>query len=153
MCIHYKLVIITNQMSIIDTHQIIDKLRACHIKPSTQRIEIMRYIMEHKTHPTVDEIFQSLQISAPTLSRTTVYNTVWLLAKSGAINSLNIDRANARFDYWESPHAHFRCTSCGRIIDVPFDYSTIQKPINLKISNIDVFFDGECQDCIDKKEV
>jgi Fur family ferric uptake transcriptional regulator/Fur family peroxide stress response transcriptional regulator len=135
-------------MTTPDTHFIIDKLRATGIKPSAQRIEIMRYIMGHKTHPTVDEIFQSLMADNPTLSRTTVYNTVWLLAKSGAINTINIDRANARFDYWESPHAHFRCKKCGKILDLPFDYSTVERPAGLKIDNIDLFFEGECPDCL-----
>jgi Fe2+ or Zn2+ uptake regulation protein len=131
-----------------DTHTIIDKLRAKGIKPSAQRIEIMRYIMTHKTHPTVDDIFQSIVNENPTLSRTTVYNTVWLLVKSGAINTINIDRANARFDFWENPHAHFRCHKCGCIKDIPFDYTKIERPQDLKIDNVDLFFEGECQDCL-----
>lgn len=135
-------------MESVDTQVIIDRLRACSIKPSAQRIEIMRYIMEHQTHPTVDEIYHSLLSFNPTLSRTTVYNTVWLLADSGAIRMLNIDRANARFDYIRREHAHFRCKKCNRIFDLPFDYTKIEKPQHLKVDTVDVFFEGECEDCI-----
>ena len=36
------------------------KLLDCGIRPSLQRIEIMRYLMEHHTHPTIDDIFVEL---------------------------------------------------------------------------------------------
>lgn len=132
----------------VDTHTIIDKLRQHGVKPSAQRIEIMRYIMEHETHPTVDEIFHALLESQPTLSRTTVYNTVWLLANSGAIKTINIDRSNSRFDYIKYPHAHFRCKLCSQIFDLPFDYSNIAKPDGFKIDSVDVYFEGICMECM-----
>ena len=34
---------------------VIKRLQNHHIKPSVQRIAIMNYLMEHRTHPTVDE--------------------------------------------------------------------------------------------------
>lgn len=136
-------------MTPVDTHLIINKLIDSGVKPSAQRIEIMRYIMEHATHPTVDEIFQSLQAEHPSLSRTTVYNTVWLLANAGAIKTITIDRANSRFDYIRYPHAHFRCKKCGNIFDLPFDYNNIQKPENFRIDSVDLYFDGVCKDCND----
>ena len=50
------------------------KLLDCGIRPSLQRIEIMRYLMEHHTHPTIDDIFVELKKRIPTVSRTTIYN-------------------------------------------------------------------------------
>ena len=41
-----------------------------------QRIAIMEYLMEHRTHPSADEIYTALSPSMPTLSKTTVYNTL-----------------------------------------------------------------------------
>lgn len=45
------------------------------IKPSVQRIAIMDYLLKHKTHPCIDEIYTALCKEIPTLSKTTVYNT------------------------------------------------------------------------------
>ena len=61
------------------------------IKPSVQRIAIMKYLFEHRTHPTVDDIFHDLHDAIPTLSKTTVYNTLKLFSEKGAILSLTID--------------------------------------------------------------
>ena len=57
------------------TQEILDTLSEGGVKPSAQRIAILRYLMENRIHPTVDEIFKSLQPTTPTLSRTTDYNT------------------------------------------------------------------------------
>ena len=46
------------------------------IKPSIQRMRIFQYLMDNHTHPTVDDIFQNLSPEMPTLSKTTVYNTL-----------------------------------------------------------------------------
>lgn len=79
------------------------------IKPSLQRIAIAEYLMENRTHPTADEIYNALSVSVPTLSKTTVYNTLRLFAEQNAVLSLVIDEKNVRFDIDTSCHAHFQC--------------------------------------------
>lgn len=37
-----------------------DRLLQNGIKPSIQRIEIMQYLLEHRTHPTVDDVYKGL---------------------------------------------------------------------------------------------
>ena len=70
---------------------VVKRLQNHNIKPSVQRIAIMTYLMEHRTHPTVDEIYTALAPSIPTLSKTTVYNTLKLLSEQGAAQTLTID--------------------------------------------------------------
>ena len=45
---------------------VVKRLQNHNIKPSVQRIAIMTYLMEHRTHPTVDEIYTALAPSIPT---------------------------------------------------------------------------------------
>lgn len=59
-------------------------LLSYHIKPSVQRIAIMDYLLNHKTHPCIDEIHTALCKEIPTLSKTTVYNTLKLFVEHGA---------------------------------------------------------------------
>ena len=59
------------------------------IRPSVQRIAIMDYLIKHPTHPTIDEVYQSLCENVPTLSRTTVYNTLRMLSEKHACENLN----------------------------------------------------------------
>ena len=68
------------------------------IKPSVQRIAIMDYLLKHRTHPCIDEIYMALCSEIPTLSKTTVYNTLKLFVEHGAAKMLTIDERNACFD-------------------------------------------------------
>ena len=100
------------------------------IKPSVQRIAVLKYLMEHKTHPTVDEIYEALNPTIPTLSRTTVYNTLKLLTQHNAILMLTIDENSTRYDADTSDHSHFICARCGKV----FDFETPQME-NLRLAN------------------
>ena len=65
-------------------------LLAHNIRPSLTRVMIFDYLREHRTHPTADEIYMALSLKAPTLSKTTVYNTVKLLQGEGIIKIITI---------------------------------------------------------------
>ena len=71
---------------------------------------------------TVDEIFNDLSKSIPTLSKTTVYNTLKIFAEKGAILSLTIDEKMVRFDGYNQRHAHFRCLNCNKVFDIPLNH-------------------------------
>ena len=121
------------------------------VKPSLQRMAVMNYLLEHKTHPTADMIFNDLQPNIPTLSKTTVYNTVKLLAENGAILAINIDEKNQRFDGDISQHAHFLCKTCGEIYDIPItdlQVSHSEKCTeNFSITETQLYYKGFCKKC------
>ena len=60
------------------------------IRPSLQRVCVYRYLRGVKTHPTVDEIYSALLPEYPSLSRTTVYNTLELLITSINVRAIHI---------------------------------------------------------------
>ena len=91
------------------------------IKPSVQRIAIMDYLLKHRTHPCIDEIYMALCQEIPTLSKTTVYNTLKLFVEHGAAKMLTIDERNACFDADTTLHAHFQCKICGKIYDIQLE--------------------------------
>ena len=118
------------------------------IRPSVQRIAIMRYLRENKTHPTADEVYEALKNQIPTLSKTTVYNTLKLFVENGAAIYVAIDEKNARFDGDVEPHAHFRCKKCGCIIDVTMDIkSFMPKNFSGDIEESYFYLKGTCEDC------
>ena len=97
------------------------------VKPSAQRLAVMEYLMEHLTHPSADEIYCALHPAMPTLSKTTVYNTLRLLTEKGAAIQLTIDERNVCFDADTTPHAHFLCTRCGKVYDVPLRETNLER--------------------------
>ena len=123
------------------------------IRPSFQRIAIMRYLLKNATHPTADEVFESLRRQIPTLSKTTVYNTLKLFVENGAALYIGIDEKNARFDGTVNQHAHFRCKGCGCIIDLPMDTELfLPKEFSGSIDETYFYLKGYCEKCKNKKE-
>ncbi|MGN0725473.1 MAG: Fur family transcriptional regulator [Treponema sp.] len=88
------------------------------IRPSVQRVAIFQYVSEHHTHPTVDTIYSELFPKYPTLSRTTVYNTLKLFAEHGLVQTIQIEEDKLRYDANTAPHIHFKCIKCGAVSDV-----------------------------------
>jgi len=127
------------------------------IKPSVQRIAIMEYLLNNKTHPMVEEIYEALVPQLRTLSKTTVYNTLKLLVENGAVLAIGIEEAGMRYDGDTSDHMHFKCKSCGQIIDIRQpDIPESRKMFveELKGCQIDqthIYFKGICKKCHDQK--
>ena len=124
------------------------------VKPSLQRIAVLGYLMEHRTHPTVEEIYQALHPQIPTLSKTTVYNTLRLLTEKGAAQQLTIDEKKVCFDADTSAHAHFLCRSCGKVYDIRLRQTDLQTeaemPEGFAVEQSDLYFHGICKCCLDK---
>jgi Fe2+ or Zn2+ uptake regulation protein len=120
------------------------------IRPSVQRVAIMEYLMKHHTHPTVDTIYHDLLATMPTLSRTTVYNTLELLQSHNAVQALTIDSRNVHYDGMLNPHAHFMCRCCGRIIDLPMHSDLPTNPLPEHVSRVEQIqlnYSGVCDAC------
>ncbi len=124
-------------------------LQEHHIKPSYPRVRILDYILTKKNHPTVDMIYGELSKEIPTLSRTTVYNTVNLFYQNGLVQKHGIDELETRYDADISLHAHFRCDDCGQIFDLPVegDLPKIKGLENFKVREIQYYVKGLCNQC------
>jgi Fe2+ or Zn2+ uptake regulation protein len=124
-------------------------LRDHGIKPSYPRIRILNYMLTRKNHPTVDMIYDELSKEIPTLSRTTVYNTVNLLSKNGLVQRLTIDEQEVRYDADISFHTHFKCEKCGKILDLPVEGNpqNIIIPKDLYVREIQCYLFGLCDKC------
>lgn len=133
-----------------------EKLVAFGIKPSVQRMAIMKYLMEHRTHPTVDEVYIALSPEMPTLSKTTVYNTLKLFAEQGAALMLTIDDRNLHFDADTAPHAHFICQECSEIYDLPYPAMKEKESSFVdghEIKEEHYYYRGLCKKCLKKKHI
>lgn len=135
----------------METNTTLSCLQAHGIKPSLQRMAVMTYLIEHRTHPTADEIYTALHPSIPTLSKTTVYNTLKLLTEKGAALQLTIDERNCCFDADTSPHAHFLCTRCGRVYDMKLNQAELKKcacvPDEFQTEGAQLYLRGCCPRC------
>lgn len=109
----------------METREAYNRLLEHGIRPSLQRMAIMDFLLKHPIHPTVDDVYKGLCHKVPTLSRTTVYNTLRMLSESQAAQMITIDDHRVCYDGNTTPHVHFFCKECGKVTDL-FDETAPQ---------------------------
>ena len=132
------------------TQEVHDHLRVHGIKLLPHKVAIMQYLLTHFNHPTIDQIYSDLLPAMPTLSKTTVYNTLKLFSEKKAVLALYIDEKNLRYDGTTALHAHFRCRKCGDIHDVPLEEMDVAKfrgSEELHPDETQIYFLGKCKKC------
>ena len=117
------------------------------IRPSIIRIMVLEYLLEHRVHPTVEEVYEALLKKAPTLSKTSVYNTLHLLAENNIILEITIDPAKVRYDADTNLHGHFKCDKCFKVWD--FAVGQVQTSLSKEfdIKTKEIYFTGLCDKC------
>ena len=127
-------------------------LKENSIKITPQRLEILKYLDENRIHPTADQIYTGLKEKNPSLSKTTVYNSVETLEGHGLIQSLTISGSELRYDFRNDMHHHFLCKKCGTIIDIDIECPNIGKMLESghKVEEVHGYFKGICKKCIKK---
>ena len=131
----------------------VDLLKKKSIKITPQRLEIIRYLDNNRNHPTADQIYTDLKKNNPSLSKTTVYNSLEILNKHKIIHTISITGLEARYDIVNTIHHHFLCNKCGRIIDIDIECPNIRKTLEYghKIDEVHGYFKGRCRECIEKE--
>ena len=131
----------------------VDLLKKHELKVTPQRLEILKYLDNHKTHPTANEIYKSLKKKNPSLSKTTVYNSLDTLIKNKIIQELSISKSELRYDFKEAMHHHFLCKSCGKILDIDVECPNLGKMLKGKhrIEEVHGYFKGICYECLKKE--
>lgn len=131
--------------------QLASVIHSAGMRPSVQRIAILGYIANDRLHPTADEIHAHLLPKYPSLSPTTVYNTLHAMIAVGLVREIEIDGIIRRYDVAQrlrQPHSHFKCVGCGRIFDMvlPSGLDAAAEP-GFQVDSVDLYFKGVCPDC------
>ena len=126
------------------------------LRPSTQRLAIMSFLLSHRTHPTVEDVFQGVVTEVPTLSRTTVYNTLRLFSEHKAAQMITIDDHHVCYDGDIHPHVHFLCRECGRVFDLMDEKAPkMKRPVSREghlIDEAQLYYKGICKECLEKEK-
>ena len=130
------------------------ELESKDVKPTFQRMAVMNYLLENKVHPTVDMIHRSLVSQIPTISKTTVYNTLETLLESGLVKMVLISPTEIRYDAETKDHHHFFCKKCGKIEDVCIECKNAKKAqvSGNTVEEVHGYFKGICASCLKKQK-
>ena len=117
-----------------------------------QRRIILDELRKLDTHPTADEVYDSVRKRLPRISLGTVYHNLEILSQWGLAQKLELAGTPRRFDGCMDDHYHVRCVKCGRVEDVhmePFRNleATVQGQSAFVITGHRLKFVGFCPDC------
>ena len=137
--------------TISDMERLKNTLKEKGLKPTYQRLKILEYLDKHEnSHPTVEMIYEALSRKIPTMSMTTVYNTLSAFLEKDLVSEVTITGTEVRYDFVTTPHHHFLCKKCGKIIDI-----NIKCPIanrkqiyGHRIDEFHRYIKGICKDCL-----
>ncbi|MEI7641094.1 MAG: Fur family transcriptional regulator [bacterium] len=132
---------------------IVGYLKGMKIKPSLIRVKVLDYLIHKRNHPTADMIFKALAGEIPTLSKTSVYNTLKSFVLAGVAQEIKIENTEVRYDVFTNVHGHFKCTVCGSVEDLKLDaYNITSDDLEgKKITEHHVYVLGFCSNCNKKK--
>ena len=125
------------------------------LRVTPQRQAIFRLLEGDDSHPTVESLFERARADMPTISLKTVYQTVHDLEALGEVRVLDLGTGSVRVDpNVEDDHHHLLCTACGRVRDLPVDFTGLHVPIRYRrdftIDDVQVIFRGRCDQCSDR---
>ena len=95
------------------------RLRAAGLRVTSQRLLLHAALVEMGRHATAGEVMRAAVPRLPGLSLPTVYATLELFARLGLVQRVAPGGGAVRWDPGPEPHAHFSCTACGALEDVP----------------------------------
>jgi len=133
--------------------EITDFLSAHEIKPSYQRIKVYEELFGRDDHPTVDAMYQELIKTIPTLSKTTIYNSLKTYVDKGIVNIVATHDSEMHYDPVLKEHNHFRCRQCHTIYNCEIDPEVTfgASLTGFQIDEVHVLLKGICRNCLDKK--
>lgn len=122
------------------------------LKYSRQRELIKDFLISRKDHPTADVVYMNVRKTFPNISLGTVYRNLQLLTELGEIKKLNVGDGVDHFDGDTSPHYHFICKECGRVVDLQMgNIDTIKDIAGVnfdgQIAGHITYFYGLCGSC------
>ena len=119
------------------------------MRSSKQRDLIESIVNSSYTHPTAEEIYEISKETIPNISLGTVYRNLNTLVNEKLIRKIKVDESKYRYDHNKDKHAHFICTKCSNIIDIPENiFNHVDEFDGNIVKDIDLSLSGICKDCL-----
>lgn len=118
-----------------------------------QRTVILEILRESRDHPSAETIYHVARKALPNISLGTVYRNLNFLQVQGLAREIRpAGESSSRFEGNCLPHAHFYCTECRTMIDLPIPAS-LREPLWDRaeigtVSFLDLQVVGTCAGCV-----
>jgi Fur family peroxide stress response transcriptional regulator len=133
--------------------QIVEVFRSKGYKATPQRISVARSVLTSREHPSAESVYKEVKRVHPTISLSTVYNTLHVLKELNMVHELGLNCIGLRFDPNTKPHINMVCSRCGMVRDLEdplFEEALerVEKRTGYKITVQTIELYGLCKRCI-----
>lgn len=129
-----------------------ERLRRAGLKVTGPRLAILDALEQNRSHPSAEELYQSLADAHPSLSLSTVYTTLASFVRAGLVRKLPEVDGRLRVDGIQTDHHHAFCRGCGAIFDVdresfPAPAAPSELPGGLEVLHVRLEYEVICTSC------
>jgi Fe2+ or Zn2+ uptake regulation protein len=128
------------------------RLHRAGLKATGPRMVILAALEQDHSHPTAEQLYERLRQEHPSLSLSTVYQTLDVFIRTDLCRRVSGPGDRLRVDGTPQDHDHAVCRLCGAIFDV--DRDQVQFPIppgylsnGLMVTGIRFEYEVICQAC------
>lgn len=103
-----------------------DTFRAKGRRLTSQRRLVLNVLQSSGEHLDAETLYQRAKARDPDISLATVYRTLAVLSEMGLVEEHKLGEGHSHYEaVRETPHYHFVCLSCGKIIE--FDAPMVKR--------------------------
>lgn len=126
-------------------------------RSTNQRQVILEMIKKSNSHPTADDIYESVRKRLPKISLGTIYRNIEILYENGLIEKIGPLSNQMRYDGITKNHYHIRCIRCGKVVDAPVETinrldDKVRGQTDYMIMGHRLEYIGICPDCRKKED-
>ena len=134
--------------------QAVERLRQVGLKATGPRVMVLAALEQDRSHPTAEQLYETLRLDYPSLSLSTVYQTLDAFIRTGLCRRVSDTGDRLRVDGTPQDHDHAICRMCGSIFDIerqlfPRQAPPAQLPHGLTVTGLRVEYDVICTSCHD----
>ena len=90
------------------------------LKATFQRMTILS-VIDNFGHISIDEIYEEVKKTHPTLSLATVYKNILNMVSHNVLTEVPIAGKKSKYEIKKGDHIHLICTNCNAVIDLKSD--------------------------------
>lgn len=128
-----------------------EKLATAGLKTTIQRVAVLDFLEKTEVHPSAEIVYEEINKKYPSITLSTIYNTLEIFVEKNIINKVFTLDGKARYDARMQKHHHLYDKESGKIIDI-FDeelnnimnkYLSEKKHKNIEIDDFQIDFTGK----------
>ena len=142
----------------VNQRRLADRLREAGLRVTLPRVTVLGKLERMHGHCSADDVLASLREGGIDLGRASVYNIMNDFVRTGLVMVADVGPGRTLYELTNDWHAHFVCTDCGKVFDVPAsdlpDPSKLRSACGFTAREVQINFKGPCPengDCPENK--